>query len=458
MVFARLARILPENMLIEGGFHIARMVRAGESYSLKWTTWMQAEAHVIEEPTAPELIPEVKAPENVQRIKVLLVEDNPGDARLIQIMLQDAGSDLFDAETVDRLSGGLDRLRGGGVGLVLLDLSLPDSQGLETFARFHAEAPGIPIIVLSGLNDTTVAVQAVHEGAQDFLVKGQVDGQLLVRAMRYALERKRMTEQLGRYADELRSKNAQLEADFNMAREIQEIFLPHQYPTFPQWVAPQESALQFSHRYLPAAAVGGDFFDIFAITNTTAGIFICDVMGHGMRAALVTAIMRGLVEELMPVAADAGKFLTEINRSLHTILRRTREPFLATAFYLVPDVGSGELRFSSAGHPSGFRVRRQAGTVELLKSHDPRHGPALGLFEKTVYPTCRCPMTEKDLFLLFTDGLYEVDNAAQEEFGQERLLASVRRHLQLPTHELFDSLLVEVCLVGMDVARLGVRA
>src|SRR5205807_5373669 len=137
---------------------------------------------------------------------------------------------------------------------------------------------------------------------------------------------------------ELRSKNAQLEADFNMAREIQEIFLPHQYPTFPPGVAAHESALRFSHRYLPAAAVGGDFFDIFAITPTTAGIFICDVMGHGMRAALVTAIMRGLVEELMPVAADAGKFLTEINRSLHTILRRTREPFLATAFYIVADV------------------------------------------------------------------------------------------------------------------------
>jgi sigma-B regulation protein RsbU (phosphoserine phosphatase) len=204
------------------------------------------------------------------------------------------------------------------------------------------------------VDDTSVAVQAVHEGAQDFLIKRQVDAQLLVRSMRYAIERKRLTEQFGPYTEELRSKNAQLEADFNMAREIQQIFLPHQYPTFPPSIAPEESALRFSHRYLPAAAVGGDFFDVLAITGKTAGVFICDVMGHGMRAALVTAIMRGLVEELLPVAADAGKFLTEINRSLRTILRRTREPFLATAFSLVADAAAGEMRFASAGHPVPF--------------------------------------------------------------------------------------------------------
>src|SRR5262249_31223126 len=261
--------------------------------------------------------------------------DNPADARLIEIMVLDAGDDLFEIEHVPRLKGALERLARGGIGVVLSDLSLPDSHGLDTFIRLHERAPQVPIIVLSGLNDTTVAVQAVHEGAQDFLVKGHVDGQLLVRAMRYAIERKRMGEQLGRYAEELRTKNAQLEADFNMAREIQEIFLPNQYPSFPRWVTAEQSALRFSHRYLPAAAVGGDFFDVFPVTDTAGAVLVCDVMGHGMRAALVTAIMRGLVEELTPVASDPGKFLTEVNRSLYAILRRTRDPFLATAFYMI---------------------------------------------------------------------------------------------------------------------------
>ena len=403
-----------------------------------------------------------------QRVKALLIEDNPGDSRLIQLMLEEASGDLFEIETADRLGAGLRRLAEGGIGIVLLDLSLPDSRGLATFAQLHANAPQIPIIVLSGLNDTTVAVQAVHEGAQDFLVKGQVDGQLLTRAMRYAIERKRMSGQLARYAEELRAKNAQLEADVNMAREIQETFLPHQYPTFPQWVSPEESALSFSHRYIPAAAVGGDFFDVFAITGTTAGVFICDVMGHGMRAALITAIMRGLVEELMPLAADAGKFLTEINRSLRAILRRTHEPFLATAFYLVADAATAELRFSSAGHPSPFRAQRHSGVIESLRSYDPRHGPALGLYEKPTYPTCRAPFAQNDLFLLFTDGLYELNDSNLEEFGQERLLESVRNHLHLPTEPMLDAIIQDarrfagtedfeddVCLVAMIAKRVG---
>jgi serine phosphatase RsbU (regulator of sigma subunit) len=400
-----------------------------------------------------------------QRIKVLLIEDNPGDARLIELMLSGAGEDLFAVETVDHLSIGLQRLSESEFGVILSDLSLPDSHGLETFARLHAHSPEAPIILLSGLNDTTIAVQAVHEGAQDYLIKGQVDGQLLVRAMRYAIERKLMSRQLARYAEELRTKNAQLEADFNMAREIQEIFLPQQYPTFPHSASPEQSALRFSHRYLPAAAVGGDFFDVFPITDSTAGVFICDVMGHGMRAALVTAIMRGLVEELMPVAADAGKFLVEINRSLHAILRRTREPFLATAFYLVADVISGEVRFASAGHPSPFLVHRKTGVVDQLRFCDPRHGPALGVFEKANYPTCRCPVIPGDLLLLFTDGIFEATNSSQEEYGLERLATVLRQRAVLPADKLFDELIAEVqhftgatefeddvCLVGVEIA------
>src|SRR5436190_14350322 len=402
-------------------------------------------------------------------IKVLLIEDNPLDVRLIGIMLRDSAPGLLQLEQVDRLETGLRRLAQGGIDVVLVDLSLPDSHGLETFSRVHAQAPNVPIIVLSGLADEIVAVNAVHEGAQDYLVKGQVSGPLLVRAMRYAIERKRTSEQLGHYAEELREKNQQMEADFNMAREIQQMFLPQRYPTFPRAADHASSALKFYHRYLPAAAVGGDFFNVFPITNTICGIFICDVMGHGMRAALVTAILRGLVEELIAVAMDGGKFLGEINRSLHAILRRTTEPLLATAFYGIVDVTDGTLQWACAGHPSPLRLRRNPGVVEPLKHYDPRHGPALGLFEQAQYPICQCPLEANDVLLLFTDGLFEINGETQEEFGQDRLLKAVQKRIHHPPDELFDEILAEVreyagdefvddvCLVAAEVTRLEGR-
>lgn len=402
------------------------------------------------------------------RFTILLIEDNPGDARLIQVMLAEAGENLFALERVDRLSHGLERVEQGDIGLVLLDLSLPDSHGLQTFHRLHAAAPQVPIIVLSGLNDETVAVNSVHEGAQDYLVKGHVDSLLLVRSIRYALERKRITDELERVAMELREKNAQMEADLSMAREIQQVFLPHQYPAFPRNIPPEESALRFYHRYLPAAAVSGDFFNVLPISDTLAGVFICDVMGHGLRAALVTAIMRGLVEELMPIAAEPGRFLTEINRSLLAILQRTDEPLLATACYMVTNMVKGEIEFSIAGHPSPVRLMPSKGTIEPLRDYDPRHGPALGLFEKSTYPTCHCPISERDVILAFTDGLYEVEGNDHQEYGHQRLLGALREHVQLPPPQLFDALLAEttqfsrakefdddVCLLAMDVRRLG---
>jgi len=141
----------------------------------------------------------------VAPIRVLLVEDNPGDARLIREMLSEAGGASFQPECVDRLAAGIERVTSGGLDVVLLDLSLPDSSGLDTLHRMHAAAPEVPILVLTGYDDETVGVKAVQEGAQDYLVKGLVEGDLLVRAIRYAIERHRMLAKLEQYAHKLQS-------------------------------------------------------------------------------------------------------------------------------------------------------------------------------------------------------------------------------------------------------------
>ena len=132
---------------------------------------------------------------NEEFIKVLLIEDNSGDARLLQEMLTEV-STPFCLERVERLSIGLERLAKNGIGVVLLDLGLPDSWGLDTFLKAHSQAPHVPIIVLTGLFDEEWGLKAVWEGAQDYLLKAQVDGNLLRRTIRYAIERKRAEEAL----------------------------------------------------------------------------------------------------------------------------------------------------------------------------------------------------------------------------------------------------------------------
>jgi DNA-binding NtrC family response regulator len=134
-----------------------------------------------------------------ESVKVLLVEDNPGDMRLLKEYLNEASTlslskTVFEFASTDRLAQAKKWMESNRADVVLLDLSLPDSHGLDTFDRFHASAPQMPIIVLSGLDDGTVAIEAVRKGAQDYLVKGDVSASLLVRSIQYAIERKRSEE------------------------------------------------------------------------------------------------------------------------------------------------------------------------------------------------------------------------------------------------------------------------
>lgn len=144
-------------------------------------------------------------------INILLIEDNPGDARLIQEMLGEARPASFSVERVDRLASGIDHLqRNHEFDVVLTDLGLPDSQGWDTFAQVRATVPDVPIIVLTGLDDESTALKAIAEGAQDYLVKGQVQGYLLPRAIRYAIERKRSEAERAALLSQLRAQTDQV--------------------------------------------------------------------------------------------------------------------------------------------------------------------------------------------------------------------------------------------------------
>ena len=152
-------------------------------------------------------------------IRVLLIEDNPGDVRLITEILSEARDAPFELECVDQLSAGLECLSAGDIDIVLLDLSLPDSYGFDTFAKMHTHASDVPIILLTGIEDEALGIQAVREGAQDYLVKGYVDSPVLMRAIRYAIERKRVEEALRKARDELEMRVAERTTELSKVNE-----------------------------------------------------------------------------------------------------------------------------------------------------------------------------------------------------------------------------------------------
>ena len=264
---------------------------------------------------------------------------------------------------------------------------------------------------------------------------------------------------------ELSIKNSEMEDDLKMAREIQLTILPQQYPTFPKDGPASESAFQFTHRYLPTGSVGGDFFTISALSETEAGVFLCDVAGHGVRSALVTAMIRALVEELKPLARNPGDFLTKLNGDLCAILRHTGTPLLTTAFYLAADWKTGVMLYANAGHPKPLHVRRQAGQVLQVVNASGKGQPALGLMEDAKYKSSEILLSPGDLLLLYTDGLIEVQSPNSDLYTQQLLQSAVQRLLNDPAPKLFDALLEEVrefsggapfcddvCLVGMEVS------
>jgi len=243
---------------------------------------------------------------------------------------------------------------------------------------------------------------------------------------------------------ELQTRNAQLQADLQMAREVQEALLPRDYPSLADCDSLRDGGLTFAHCYRPTAAVGGDFFDIVPLSQTRFGVFICDVMGHGLRAALVTAIIRGVLEELRPVMHDPGHFMSLLNMRLRTILKRVDEPFVATAFYLVADTETGELRFANAAHPVPIHLGIDKGVIETLSHDSGRPDPALGLFDNLTYNTSCRPFEMSERIILFTDGLYEVDSPSGKEFGRDALMSCFRQHADLPIEEFFAAVLSDV--------------
>ena len=276
---------------------------------------------------------------------------------------------------------------------------------------------------------------------------------------------KRAQQQLQAYASELREKNIQMQADLNMASELHEAFLPRGFENFPRKAPPEEVRLAFRHLYHPSGTIGGDFFDIRELSPHEVGVFICDVMGHGVRSALVVATIRGLIEQLRPLALEPGEFLTNLNSAYGSIFKhREGEVVFATAFYFVFDTRTGEMRYANAGHPRPYVLRPEVGEAAQISGKSELPSMALGIFRAARYDTVTAKLARNDLLLLFTDGLAEVQDPDGEVYETSRFQEALGANLLASPEALLSGLFEDarafssapafeddICLLAMQV-------
>lgn len=359
--------------------------------------------------------------ENEQRLSLLLVEDDRADALLVEELIADADADI-EFRWAQSLSDAEQALSATRPHCVLLDLNLPDAIGIDALHRLAKLDAAIPIVVLTGLHDEHFGVSAVASGAQDYLVKGRVEPQVLVRAVRYAIERKRAElTAVALHASHLRAQeNARLERGL-----------------LPSPLLLGDPGVEIITQSLPSrqdALIGGDFYDVVQTNDRTVHVMIGDVAGHGPDAAALGVALRIGWRALTFAGLRGNERMRQLDRILTT--ERPGTGVFATLLSLAIDPDSGRYAAVRAGHPGMLGHGRNS--VEWI---EPPAGPALGLGAEE-WPVNQLQLAEGQGLLLLTDGLFEGHvGAGDERLGEAGLLRVARTLAGLPGREFVDALI-----------------
>jgi serine phosphatase RsbU (regulator of sigma subunit) len=345
-------------------------------------------------------------------LRVLLVEDDDGDALLVEDLLELAGAPV-EIRRANRLSEAL-RGKAGAADCVLLDLDLPDSTGLSGLLELREPADAPAILVLTGLDDALRGIEAVAAGAQDYLIKGKVDGDVLWRAIRYAVERRRAEQ-----------AQSQLQAARMHAQEnarLERGLLPTPLVSDPR--------LALAAHYRPGrsrALLGGDFYDAVQDRDGAVHAIIGDVCGHGPDEAALGVLLRIAWRTLVMAATPPDTLLATLQEVLVAERHATSVFTTLCMASIAPDRRHATLRV--AGHPLPVVLDGVAATPVA-----PEHGgPPLGVIADATWPARELALPEGFGLLLYTDGLVEGRvGAGPARLGESGLIemagAALREH------------------------------
>jgi serine phosphatase RsbU (regulator of sigma subunit) len=341
---------------------------------------------------------------------------------LVEELLADSGmhASLTAVRSLAEAAGLLSQ--GTAPGCVLLDLHLPDAQGLEAVTQMLAAAPGAPVVVLTGLAEESAGLAAVAAGAQDYLIKGQAPPDVFGRSIRYATQRKHVEQ-----ASAALQRSA-LRAEENA--RLERALLPT--PLI------RAGAFDMVARYRPGRAnalLGGDFYDVVETPDGIVHAVIGDVCGHGAAEAAIGVCLRVAWRSLVLSGAAPAALMGLLEQML--MAEREDDHLFATLTHLVFGPGQRSVRVLRAGHPG--LLLRTPGHVDLVEGPA---GPAVGLEPGASWPEQELPLPPDSGLVLFTDGLFEGRvGPGSQRLGEEGLLAMARGLAMLPPADFVDTLL-----------------
>jgi serine phosphatase RsbU (regulator of sigma subunit) len=347
---------------------------------------------------------------------VLLVDDEPANIQIVNSILKDiyktriATSGAKALELANQVPA---------PDLILLDVLMPEMNGYEVCSHLKSadHTRDIPVIFLTGQTDIDDETKGFEVGAVDYIhkpfspavVQARVRTHLVLRDIREQLARQLQT----------------IQGEMETARQIQLSILPRELPTI--------KGLDIAARYVPMTSVAGDFYDFISIDEKRIGILVADVSGHGMPAALISSMLKIALDGQTAHALEPARVLAGLNR----VLCGKFQGHFVTAVYVVVDTEKQTLLYAGAGHPP-LIIRDHLAE----ETHDfVENGLFLGLFPEATYTAIELPFNAGDWGLLYTDGILEITDLLEEQFGLDRCKEFLQDNYGLSAGKFVDALL-----------------